>query len=248
LKIGILSDAHGNAIGLKECIASLKRRNINMLVSLGDCVGYFPEPNTVLETLLSADAVCLMGNHEAMLIGILTLDKAKEEVYRIRKSRIGISRRQFRWMSSWVPFQEAIVDGLRLLFVHGSPWDPLNGYVYPDSDLSRFNGLEFDAIFMGHTHRPFTTRVGNLQLVNVGSCGLPRDTKRFLSCAIYDTEQNDCEMIQVDLDVSKLLQRYGRNTSSKVMDRFLAELPKKAPTAKAKARKRMGRVNSADYV
>ena len=246
MKIGILSDAHGNAIGMNECISSLKRRNINMLVSLGDCVGYFPEPNAVLETLQSAGAVCLMGNHEAMLVGILGLDKAKEEVYRIRKSRIRISRRQFRWVSTWVPFHETIVDGLRLLFVHGSPWDPLNGYVYPDSDLGKFKGLEFDTIFMGHTHRPFTRRVGNAQVVNVGSCGLPRDTERSLSCAIYDTEQNNCELIRVDLDASKLLHRYGRNTSSKVIDRFLAELPKNAPTAKAKARKRMGRVNSAD--
>jgi predicted phosphodiesterase len=235
LKIGILSDAHGNAIGLRECMASLKRRNVRMLVSLGDCVGYFPEPNKVLETLRSAGALCLMGNHEAMLIGLLAIDKAKEKVYQIRKSRRKISQKHFRWISKWVPFRETMIDGARLLLVHGSPWDPLNGYVYPDSDLRGFTGLEFDAVFMGHTHRPFMRRIGKLEVVNVGSCGLPRDNKQFLTCAIYDSERKACEIIRVSLDINELVQRYGRDTSTKVIDRLRASKDPRSQTETMKA-------------
>ena len=226
MKIGILSDAHGNAIGLRDCISSLKRQGITVLVSLGDCVGYFPEPNKVLQILQSAGAQCLMGNHEAMLTGLLPIDEAKDKVYRIRKSRTSISQRQLRWISAWVPFREATVDGLRLLFVHGSPWDPLNGYVYSDSDFRGFKELEFDAVFMGHTHRAFMKRISRRQVVNVGSCGLPRDTKKYLSCAVFDTERNSCEMIRVDVDLEKLLQRYGSGINRKIIDRFIAELQK----------------------
>ena len=220
LRIGILSDAHGNVIALNECVKSLESRKIGQLLSLGDCVGYFPEANKVLDVLRSAGALCLMGNHEAMLLGLLPIDKEKEKVYHITRSRRAVSQEHFGWISNWLPFREIVVDGLKLLFVHGSPWDPLNGYVYPDFDFRMFRELQFDAVFMGHTHRPFMKRIGKLQLVNVGSCGLPRDARRLLSCAIYDTERKACEMIRVPLDVEELVRRYSKNTSSIVVNRF----------------------------
>ena len=42
MKIGLLSDAHGNPDGLANCISVLRSRGAERLFFLGDAVGYLP--------------------------------------------------------------------------------------------------------------------------------------------------------------------------------------------------------------
>jgi len=218
MKIGIISDAHGNAYGIRKCIGSLLSSEIKRIFHLGDSVGYFPDVNGVLRELNSAKAIYLMGNHEAMLLGRLNFDEARERDYRIAESRTRISGENLAEMSRWLPFCEKTIDGRRLLLVHGSPWDPLNGYVYPNSDLSIFGNLDFDAVFMGHTHLPFVSHVNNVLVANAGSCGLPRDHGNLLSWLVYDTDRSVCEIIRSELDVSEVIREYGTSISKVVID------------------------------
>jgi len=218
MKIGVISDAHGNVCGLRKCIDSLQDAGVDEILHLGDSVGYFPDANEVLQELESARAVCLMGNHEAMLLGLLELEETKDKDYRIAESRARISGRSLNRISGWVPFCERTVDGRRLLFVHGSPWDPLNGYIYPDSDLRMFGNLEFDSVFMGHTHLPFKSQVCNVLVANAGSCALPRDHGSLLSSLIYDTERSVCEIVRIRYDVEEIVERYGAKISKIVLD------------------------------
>ena len=48
MKIGILSDAHGNPHGLNRCLTALKREGAERLYFLGDAVGYLPDWKDVL--------------------------------------------------------------------------------------------------------------------------------------------------------------------------------------------------------
>ncbi len=218
MKIGIMSDAHGNLCGVEKCIDSLLRSGVDEIIHLGDSVGYFPDVNEVLRELSAAKAICLSGNHEAMLLGHLGLDKAKDNDYRITECRNRISRENVQRISRFLPFRERTINGRRLLFVHGSPWDPLDGYVYPDSDLGSFEGLEFDAVFMGHTHLPFTSRVNGTLVANAGSCGLPRDHGDQLSWLIYDTQQSVCQIVRSRFDAQRVIQKYGASISRDVVD------------------------------
>ena len=100
--------------------------------------------------------------------------------------------------------------GRRVLLVHGSPEDPLYGYVYPNSDLSAFGGLAYDAVLMAQTHRPFVARSGDTLVANVGSVGLPRDVGALSSFAVYDAEANNVKIFRVFLDVQADVARWGR--------------------------------------
>jgi diadenosine tetraphosphatase ApaH/serine/threonine PP2A family protein phosphatase len=84
--------------------------------------------------------------------------------------------------------------------------DPLQGYVYPDSDLAPFHGLPHDVVLMGHTHRPFAALSGTVKVVNVGSCGLPRDVGNLASCATYDTSSRDCEILRIEFNAAALTE------------------------------------------
>ncbi len=56
---------------------------------------------------------------------------------------------------------------------------------------------------MGRTHRPFIRYEKNVLLLNVGSCGLPRDIGIFASCAIYDPISHSAKIIRLEIDIEK---------------------------------------------
>jgi predicted phosphodiesterase len=101
-------------------------------------------------------------------------------------------------------------DGRRILLVHGAPGDPLRGYVYPDADLAGWDALPYDAVLMGHTHRPFARRIGDVLVANAGSVGFPRDAGGVASFAIYDTGTGECEHVRVPFDAGEVMRRAGR--------------------------------------
>ena len=96
-------------------------------------------------------------------------------------------------------------DGVAGLFVHGSPTDPLTGYIYPDSDLSEFSEIGADVVFMGHTHHPFVRQFNRKLFVNVGSCGLPRGQDLRGSVCIFDVAERRAQIIR--FDISKCCER-----------------------------------------
>lgn len=209
MKIGLLSDAHGNAVAVAACLRAMDELGVEAVYFLGDAVGYLPGERDVLRILQARRVVCQRGNHEAMLLGELPLAADRERMYQLAAARERLSLDERAELASW-PNRRVIHLGPRsMLLVHGSAHSPLEGYVYPDADLSRFDGLPYDAIFMGHTHYPFVARRGNMLIVNVGSCGLPRDEGDKPAFAVYATEAHMCEIFRVRVDPTNVLQRYG---------------------------------------
>lgn len=220
MKIGVLSDAHGNILGTKTCIDYFYQNKVNRIFFLGDAVGYFPDAVPVIKLLQAAQAICLMGNHDAMVTGDLEIESSKEAVYQIKGSKRGISAKRLQQISKLLPYKQVEINEKLILLVHGSPWNPLNGYIYPDTDLKRFLGLPFDIIFMGHTHIPFIHQSKDITLVNVGSCGLPRDQGALASCVIYDLGSGKCEIVRLPLDINAIQEKYENKIHPSVMSCF----------------------------
>jgi len=207
--VGFVSDAHGNPDGLAACLSTLDRQGAERIYFLGDAVGYLPEENVVLDLLRSRGAVCIRGNHDAMLLGNLAIPEGRDAVYRLAGARARLHARHREWMRDWPDRLALDLGGCRLLLVHGSPADPLQGYVYPDSDLAPFATLPFDLVAMGHTHRPFVAGRGPVTAMNVGSSGMPRDAGSLASCAVYDTSARTAEILRVPFDAAGLVARWG---------------------------------------
>jgi predicted phosphodiesterase len=206
MRIALISDVHGNSVALDACLRVLDRHGVEERYFLGDVVGYLPAGRECVERL---DRVaCQLGNHDAMLLGELPLSPARNEVYRLDRARDKADAAMMATLGSWPHRREITFAGRTILLVHGSPSEPLEGYVYPDSDLSGFADLTYDAVFMGHTHRPFLTRVGATLIANVGSVGLPRDVGRLAACAVYDSEEHACTIVRVPFDVDAVIARW----------------------------------------
>ena len=72
MRIGILTDIHGNREAFSACLAHARLLSVDRLILLGDYVGYGADPVWVVETvmgLVADGAVALLGNHDAAIDG-----------------------------------------------------------------------------------------------------------------------------------------------------------------------------------
>jgi putative phosphoesterase len=209
MRVAFLSDVHGNALALDACLAYLPSVGADAVYFLGDAVGYLPAAREVLGRLAGAGIPCQQGNHERMLLAPADVPPDREAVYRLAEARGQLDADHLRRVAAWPVRRELTVGGRCLLLVHGSPAAPLDGYVYPDTDLTQFRDLPYDAVIMGHTHRPFVRPAGGTVFVNVGSVGLPRDRGDLAAFALYDAGADRFETVRVPLNVPAILAAYG---------------------------------------
>lgn len=207
--IAFISDIHGNFISLKLLLKELKRKLVEKTYFLGDAVGYFPDGDSVILELDRNKIDCILGNHDAMGLGYLEIDEDKDKIYLNKKQKQSLSPKSYNIFGRWVPFKIETIESFRVLLVHGSPFNPLAGYIYPDSNIEKLCDLDFDVIVMGHTHRPFYIFKNNKHLVNAGSVGLPRDFGDQGSYILWDTTDNSFKIERFPLPIEEILEMYS---------------------------------------
>ena len=68
MKTAVISDIHGNATALEAVLADIAANAVDRIISLGDNIGYGPEPEKAITLLREKNIPSVIGNHE---IGIL---------------------------------------------------------------------------------------------------------------------------------------------------------------------------------
>lgn len=223
MRICFFSDIHGNAYALHAFWQDIEQRgNIDFMIFGGDVFGYFYDVNEVITELRQRKVHCILGNHDRMFLDLLEGKVETEQLCnRYGSTYLGIEKKISKENVSFLYSLESEyrleADNLKLAFVHGSITDPLNGRIYPDTEVEADGDYQnLDVIFMGHTHHKMERSVGKCLLVNPGSVGQPRDGKG-TSYVIYDTEKKKCEFCVFQYDYDRLLDdiemREGTNES-----------------------------------
>jgi putative phosphoesterase len=210
MRIGLISDVHGNISALEKCFKYLKKET-DEIIFLGDAIGYLPSGYECFHFLLENNVACIKGNHEEMLLGNLPIKEGNKAVYKLEEVRNKFLKSDTEKLNQWPIKIERKFNNLKYLFVHGSPSDYTNGYIYPDTDLSEYALLDFDCIITAHTHRPFIKQQANKCFGNIGSVGLPRDTGMLSSFGILDLEKKSVEIKRMELD-KNTVQEYLKST------------------------------------
>jgi predicted phosphodiesterase len=209
MKLGLLSDAHGNLEAFELGCQVLRRFGADEICFLGDAVGYLPGP-AVVESILASGIDAVRGNHEAMLLRDDPC--ADEDIYQWKVTAAAMPADARAAIARWPIKRERRLAGRLAILLHGSPADPTFGYVYPDTDLSQFVdvlGLGDAIVFMGNTHRPFIRHASTTTFVNVGSCGLPRDVGALGAACIFDESTGSARILRYDI----------RNATARALDR-----------------------------
>jgi predicted phosphodiesterase len=208
MKIGILADIHGNGIAFERIYASLRKENCDLIFSLGDICGYYYDQNAIISILDDIpNLTALLGNHDAMFLDALHDEEASQK-YCARYGRSfdflkeSITARSLRFLKN-LP-KKYVDEENGFAAYHGSPWDPMDEYIYPDSDWERFDQLPFSLVFLGHTHYPMDIRREKIRIINPGSAGQPRDGG-WPSYAIYDDKKKSLSIKRVRFPLEALI-------------------------------------------
>lgn len=151
-----------------------------MNIFLGDLCGYYyGQLEIFAKLILIPNLIALLGNHDRIFLEILRGDKRLQENYRKKygNSMDSLISRNHCALSDWLhmlPETHEDVDN-RLRCYHGSPKEPLNGYVYPDSPVNFVKNLPVSILLLGHTHYKMHRVLNNKTIINPGSLGQPRD-------------------------------------------------------------------------
>lgn len=201
LKRALISDIHANLEALRVVLDDIRSQGSPDIYCLGDVIGYGPNPCECLDEVIRRCRVCILGNHDQAALfdpdGFNPV--ALRAVYWTREQLEngpgGASRVHGRWdFLGELPRTYSEDD---FMFVHGSPREPTNEYVFPEDiynhrKMETLFGMIKKYCFLGHTHIPgiFTSsmefitpedcgyeyRLTNEKaMINVGSVGQPRD-------------------------------------------------------------------------
>jgi hypothetical protein len=55
-------------------------------------------------------------------------------------------------------------------------------------------------------------------VVNVGSCGLPRDQGNLAACAVYDPAAHECQVLRVPMDAAAVTAQFAEPVSDLVAE------------------------------
>src|SRR5881227_3365567 len=183
MKIGLVADIHCNNEALAIALDAMG--DVDELLCAGDAVYQFRFSNEVIEMLRKRGTHYVLGNHEDVLLG-----KWGERA----RSAAHVRPAELEWMAEQPRRIDTRLNGKSLMMVHGSPFEPHNEYIYPNSPtLSRLTEIGSDYIVLGHTHYQMAQRIGRSLVINPGSAGEARDPRNGfrLSYAILDTTTDE---------------------------------------------------------
>ena len=205
MRIGCISDIHGNFPALQAVLAAMPP--VDRLVCAGDIVGYYPDVNEVCDMIRDKKIMVIRGNHDAYVLGDLIPAAGRKMLYRTDWTKESLSEENLAWLatlSKEILIQE---DGVDLFIRHASPWDE-ETYLYPDSPLLEKVELRDDSIFLyGHTHYPLIKSTRDGLIVNPGSVGQPRDGNPSAAFCVLNTGNLQAQLLRSDYDVSEYQDR-----------------------------------------
>ena len=222
MRIAVLSDIHGNLEALEAVIADVERVGADALWSLGDVVGYGPNPGACVEIVKARAAVSLIGNHDAAVAGVASPDDFNEFA---RWAVEWTAPRLPAWQIEYLAALPYVHRAPGLICVHASPVEPERWhYIHGAADLDEpFAAFAERVCFVGHSHRPgiyslgagqpvsrqvaSEFRPGARHLVNVGSVGQPRDRDPRSSYALFDDAAGRVEIRRVAYPLERTQQR-----------------------------------------
>ena len=225
MKLALISDIHANLEALSAVLQDIGTQGVTRMFCLGDVIGYGPNPCECLDRVIDRCQITILGNHDQAALfdpdGFNPV--ALQAVYWTREQleTAGSSSQINRRWDFLGELPRTYTEEDRL-FVHGSPREPTNEYVFPE-DI--YNQSKMDSLFrrvdkhcfQGHTHIPgvFTQQRefltpedlglecrlgGEKVMINVGSVGQPRDNDPRACYVLVEDDLVTFRRVEYDVD------------------------------------------------
>ena len=216
MKYAILGDIHSNLEALQAVLAQARQLNCTHYASLGDIVGYGPNPKECLDLVRGLNCPVVMGNHDEYCGTTLDLTGFNPMAAdAIKWTRMQLSETDRDWLHS-LKYTRVIES---FTIVHATLDLPEKwAYVFDKlAAAASFSYQRTAVCFNGHTHVPVAfvrgptgiqgglyskikVEIGKKYFVNAGSIGQPRDRNPKAALVTYDLVNNLIELYRIDYD------------------------------------------------
>jgi predicted phosphodiesterase len=251
LRVLLLSDIHSNLEALEACLAAAP--TYDLVVNLGDIVGYGASPNEVIERSRQLGKFFVRGNHDKAVCGLVDI-REFNPVAALASSwtRDQLTKENLEWLRGLPQGPVQVEELADIQFVHGSPIHEDEYVVNVGDAVGPLMVSSFKITFFGHTHlqgsfslngehidalHPAYRTVGQIEkselplkadmryLINPGSVGQPRDGDWRAGFAVFDSDASIIAFYRVPYNLKR------------AQDRILAaDLPQRLATRLAAGR------------
>jgi predicted phosphodiesterase len=205
MRVAVISDVHANYHALEAVLREVDAARVDAVWCLGDTVGYGPRPNECCDIVRDRADHCLVGNHDLVVLGELTVSDFNDEAAAAAIWTANVLTPESRaFLAHLKPFGE--VEGVDLF--HASARDPVWEYVLTE-EAARATLELSDAplVLVGHSHVALaisaddgrvdggpapggsTVALDGRWLLNPGSVGQPRDGDPRAAWLLLDFDQ-----------------------------------------------------------
>ncbi len=238
MRYAIFSDIHGNLRAWKAIHTDMLKLDADVLVCLGDVVGYGPQPEEVLTAIREVTPNFVLGNHDAAAVGLIEpswFNPDARSVIEWTTKQLSQESRQF------LKKTPLTMESEDLFFVHAEIDEP-GRFDYIDDEENALKNLKAGrhfVAFVGHTHHPRIFDLdkdgkvhalpdedcelveGHRYIVNVGSVGEPRNPDDIRGrYVIYDSDTKEIYFRRIEFDPEEYRQDLAA-TSLRITPYFL---------------------------
>jgi len=231
MRVAVISDVHANYHALETVLEEIDAEGVDAVWCLGDTVGYGPLPNECCTAVKERADLCLVGNHDLVVLGELTVSDFNDEAAAAAlwtSEVLTYAARSF--LESLKPSAE--VDGVDLF--HASARDPIWEYVLTgEAARATLELSDAPLVLVGHSHVALAitqdghdvagglaaagaeVELGGRWLLNPGSVGQPRDGDPRAAWLLLDLERRFAAFRRVQYPIQE--------TQSEMRERGLPE-------------------------
>ncbi|WP_242821400.1 metallophosphoesterase family protein [Candidatus Arthromitus sp. SFB-rat-Yit] len=180
LKIGIISNIHSNLYSLMEIYNLLEKECVEIILCLGDIVGYGPHPNEVVNFIRRKHIVPIKGIYDSAVINndFSHINENTINNFSVDFTRTELTKNNLYYLSN-LPLELSMNFGeLNIKFVHKNPY--INN-----------QDIQEDILVCGYEHIPDNIKLSKEKcIIMPGSCGKPVPSIGGVSCGVLEVSNN----------------------------------------------------------
>lgn len=190
MKIGLISDIHGNKKALDAVLEQLENENIDKIICLGDLIGGAPMSEEVVQKIISIEPriIAVRGNREKYIIEgmpkVVHDEKIKvsdEQLQRNEWLKKRLSDSSIEFISKLPKEIIYEIEENKIYIAHypmnedGSFRKHIKRASVEENEIM-FRGIDADIYLYGHTHKEVYNFKNSKTYINPGALGCPEKT------------------------------------------------------------------------
>lgn len=221
MRIAVVTDVHANLAALEAVLRHAEQQQaLDEVWSMGDLVGYGPQPTECLALLRRYSLSTVIGNHDLAAVGGMDTTAFNPEA---AAANAWTADALTEGDSAFLRDLPEVLVRDSITLVHGSLRMPVWEYIFgPEPAIEHLKLQQTPYSFIGHTHLPMVFEEapdrrlpiiwplsdgdvlelgGRRLIINPGGLGQPRDGDPRTAYAIYDTDERTVSLFRIPYDI-----------------------------------------------